>query len=399
MAGTRTSNVLQKRRENPYQIVVPGLALLCYNTINGAGGARNAPAAGQATFPSLLEWAPIVKRTIQARGFTLVELLVVIAIIGILVALLLPAIQAAREAARRTQCQNNLKQLDIAILNYENTYKSFPSGGWGWHWMGDPDAGVGKDQPGSWLYSILPFLEEANVQTVAKGLPLAQKKIELMKLCEIAIPAMNCPSRRGSGLHLFPYAAQGDRYYNMNTPQVIVRGDYGACMGGRLEPKDGLSEPRTLEMAKLVNWTPYEKVYDPQRKAYVDRFDGVIYYHSELPLRRVTDGLSQTFLLGEKFLWTDHYDTGLPSYDDQSYYIGFDQDGNLSAFEPPLRDVPYSVQPLSVRPFRFGSAHSSALHMSFCDGSVHSISYDIDPDVFQSLGSRNGNDLLKDGAF
>lgn len=335
-------------------------------------------------------------RNSRLRGFTLVELLVVIAIIGILVALLLPAIQAAREAARRTQCQNNLKQLSVATLNYENTYKSLPSGGWGWHWMGDPDGGVGKNQPGSWLYSILPFLEEANVKTIAQGLPLAEKKIELMKLCSVSIPAMNCPSRRGSGVFLFPYP-KGDVYRNMVTPKVIVRGDYGACMGGRLTPTDGLPEPLTLEQGKTINWTPYEKTYDTQRKIYVDKFDGAICYHSEIALKRITDGASQTYMLGEKFLEANHYDDGIPDYDDQSYYIGFDQDANLSSYVTPLQDT---VLNGTVSPtFRFGSVHVSAFHMSFCDGSVHSISYDIDPDVHRSLGSRNGNDVIKEGTF
>ena len=90
------------------------------------------------------------KRHGLRRAFTLVELLVVIAIIGILVALLLPAIQAAREAARRGQCQNHLKQIGIAFLNYESTHKSFPSGGWGWKWTGDPEGGTGERQPGGW---------------------------------------------------------------------------------------------------------------------------------------------------------------------------------------------------------------------------------------------------------
>src|SRR5262245_59620853 len=80
------------------------------------------------------------------RAFTLVELLVVIAIIGILVAMLLPAIQAAREAARRSQCQNNLKQIGIGFLNHENSRKFFPSGGWGYKWSGDPDNGSGEKQ-------------------------------------------------------------------------------------------------------------------------------------------------------------------------------------------------------------------------------------------------------------
>ena len=95
-----------------------------------------------------------------AFGFTLVELLVVITIIGILIALLLPAVQAAREAARRVQCTNNVKQLAIGLLAHEEHFKFFPSGGWSWEWSGDPDRGTGRDQPGNWIYAILPYIEQ-----------------------------------------------------------------------------------------------------------------------------------------------------------------------------------------------------------------------------------------------
>ena len=103
----------------------------------------------------------------SASGFTLVELLVVIAIVAMLTALLLPAVQSAREAARRIHCKNTLKQMSLASLGFESASGSFPSDGWGWRWMGDPDRGHGQDQPGSWLYRILPYTEAREVHTMA----------------------------------------------------------------------------------------------------------------------------------------------------------------------------------------------------------------------------------------
>jgi prepilin-type N-terminal cleavage/methylation domain-containing protein len=329
----------------------------------------------------------------RSRAFTLVELLVVIAIIGVLVALLLPAVQAAREAARRTQCQNHLKQLGLSALNYEGAQKAFPSSGWGWRWMGDPDQGTGEDQPGSWLYGLLPYIEQSGITTLAKGMAPAQKRIELSKLAVTPITMMNCPSRRSSTP--FTYYYTNDAYRNINRPTVAVRGDYGACMSGKLNhadnQQDGLSDPPTIAVGMgAFPWDRYEYAQDKVTKQYtVLRFDGVIHYRTPVKLQEISDGLSQTYLFGEKFLESTQYETGTASYDDQSYWVGHDRDICLSAFYAPLADT------IGIDgTFRFGSAHPTVFQMVYCDGSVHSIAYEIELDVHQSLGSRNGGESL-----
>ncbi len=102
-------------------------------------------------------------------GFTLVELLVVIAIIGVLVSLLLPAVQNAREAGRRTQCMNNLKNLGLAAQQHLEKLRRFPSGGWGPQWIGDPDRGNSIKQPGGWVYNLLPYMEQDALHDYGQG--------------------------------------------------------------------------------------------------------------------------------------------------------------------------------------------------------------------------------------
>ena len=105
-------------------------------------------------------------------AFTLVELLVVITIIGVLVALLLPAVQAAREAARQTQCKNNVKQLALGCLGHENAIGRFPTNGWGTDWTGDPDFGTDWRQPGGWLFNVLPYIEQQPLHDMGAGVGL-----------------------------------------------------------------------------------------------------------------------------------------------------------------------------------------------------------------------------------
>ena len=145
---------------------------------------------------------PKTKAPRPKTAFTLVELLVVITIIGILIALLLPAVQAAREAARRLQCGNNLKQLGMAALNHEQQQGYLPTGGW-CSWAGEPLRGFGKNQPGGWQYCLLPYMELQELHDL--GVNEGPTRDENMKLAnrlgfkqriQTPVAAFNCPTRR-----------------------------------------------------------------------------------------------------------------------------------------------------------------------------------------------------------
>ena len=112
--------------------------------------------------------------TISRRGFTLVELLVVITIIGMLIGLLLPAVQSAIEAGRAATCRNNLKQIGHGhAAAHEADHGTFPAGGWGWGWVGDADLGSGFGQPGGWIYNILSYMELQSLHDLGLGRPTA----------------------------------------------------------------------------------------------------------------------------------------------------------------------------------------------------------------------------------
>lgn len=312
---------------------------------------------------------------VRSRGFTLVELLVVIAIIGILISLLLPAIQAAREAARRSECKNNLKQMGLAAQNHVETIKSFPTGGWGWHWPGDPDRGYRNDQPGGWMYNILPWIEEGQLRNAGKGQSGAAKQNAIRDVITTPVKYYFCSSRRTPLTVPFTH---GTNYELASRPASVARNDYAAC-GGSLDAGSnpagpGLPQPKTYNYYK-TGTTYYSR-------------SGITHASSACKIRQITDGLSKTILYGEKFQNTDTIDTS-DANNDQGWNLGWDWDIARWTALPPQMDLSLSKFPITNSGNLFGAIHVSGSQFVMADGSVHTVAYEVEQLVFQNLGDRD----------
>jgi prepilin-type N-terminal cleavage/methylation domain-containing protein/prepilin-type processing-associated H-X9-DG protein len=323
--------------------------------------------------------------TSLSLGFTLVELLVVIAIIAVLVALLLPAVQAARESARRAQCSNQLKQIGLAFQLHHDTHKYLPSGGWGYFWTGDPDLGYGASQPGSWAYNCLEYIEQGTLRNMGKGLPDAQKKAALTELLSTPVPVFYCPSRRPAIATPNRVPDQAILTYNTNNTTLLARSDYAANLGPQVgaESLQWGAGPQPQRVHLGVGF------YDNLAK--IAR--GIVYQRSEIPIRRITDGLSQTYMVGEKFLAPKDYSTGEDLGDDQSLWSADDWDLHRQTDLPPARDQDGFG---NGGVLLFGSAHPGTFHMAMCDGSVQGISYDIDPTAHWRYGNRDDGEVISE---
>lgn len=177
-------------------------------------------------------------------GFTLVELLVVIAIIAMLVVLLLPAVQSAREAARRTQCMNNLRQLGLGVVLHTEAYGHIPSGGWGHAWVGLPGRGGGLRQPGGWGYNVLPFIEYAPLHDLGLNQDQQRMFAESTKRVQTVIPMFFCPTRREAKLYPAK-CGHCTRPRGCNPVREVARNDYAANSGDTFA--DFQQGPETLE--------------------------------------------------------------------------------------------------------------------------------------------------------
>ncbi len=328
------------------------------------------------------------------NGFTLVELLVVIAIIGMLVGLLLPAVQQAREAARRIHCSNNLRQIGLACLNHESINKFFPSSGWSQSYVGDPDRGFGKGQPGGWIYSLLPFLDQNGLYQIGKGQGESGRsettpKIQNSVVLTTPLSVFICPSRRS--VKAFQNNANLRTYNNSDfSDDVIALTDYAASSGA---------------------WVPseYSVTYNTKiHKIFPDnRENGIIYACSETTINDIRDGTSNTYLVGEKGLAAASYYTE-GSKDRCSMYGGVSgryqhNNRHTGRIEHGVSLVDGVITPKGAATYNytsspkqdtgseygaFGSAHSGSFGMVMADGSVQSIDYEIEPWVHACLGSR-----------
>ncbi|MEX0611785.1 MAG: DUF1559 domain-containing protein [Pirellulales bacterium] len=348
----------------------------------------------------------------QRCGFTLIELLVVIAIVSILIALTLPAVQTAREAARRTECKNNIKQLALGALNHHDAQGHFPTGGWGWFWVGDPDRGYGKDQPGGWIYNLLTYCEEGALHDapsdgMADDLSRVQR-VGAAQVIQSPLSIVNCPSRRPTKVYPLTANAGGTiGFFNSITPHTAGRSDYAANSGHVYceWPNGELGQgPKSYSDADV--WDA-NRTWGSDQPRFLLTFagsgtmTGISFERSKIPIRQITDGISKTYLVAERYIPQAHYETGLNMGDNETWCTGFNNDNyrktgrldgthivELAPIHDGQNDAPDSLG-------RFGAAHPDGWNASFCDGSVHTILYDIDWRVHRDLGSRTDGNAVE----
>lgn len=271
----------------------------------------------------------------QRSAFTLIELLVVIAIIGTLIGILLPAVHKVREAASRTQCQNNLKQIGLAFQAHHDNLGYFPSGGWGWNLAPSYVGGIpmtGPLQRAGWGFQILPYIEGDTVWRAGAATAIGSTNRLFF-----------CPSRRA------PQTITGSDKY---VPPVT---------GGQL----------TRAMCDYAG-------SNRENTGIVRRFVPV-------KIVEVTDGLSETLMVSEKRMNRFYLGQKQPD-DNEGYTAGWNHDTMRWTTRQPAQDF---SSPIGYGDKQFGSAHVQRMNAVFGDGSVRPVSYTIKRSVFEALGSKS----------
>jgi prepilin-type N-terminal cleavage/methylation domain-containing protein len=301
------------------------------------------------------------------RAFTLIELLVVIAIIAILIALLLPAVQQAREAARRTQCRNNMHQIGLALHNYHDTHSVFPPGCVNKVYS----TSINRDnaqagQSTTWMVLVLPFVDELALYNAYNFSHWCWDTANRNTVAKSALAQYVCPSNPGS-----PMLKSG-----------CMTGDY-AGNGGSYRPND-----------YGCIW------YTPGPYASQDHLRGVLFRGSRVRVRDVRDGTSNTFMVGEKYsdpaeINSFGWATAWYSGNSVIRCTGAHQTLNFHMNNPGACDPD-----CATRDYMYGgcfrSMHEGGAFFAFADGQVRFISENIDTTTYGALGSRAGNELIDD---
>ncbi len=361
--------------------------------------------------------------TAQSReGFTLIEMLGVIAIIAVLLGLLLPAVQKARESASRAQCANNLKQIGIAYQSYLAQQGYFPTAGGG-DLMAPtyytPGTGGGQgggttasaypmqgwQQGAGWGFQILPFLGSDNIWLGGSATNTVAQKVT----GAIAPPLATyfCPSRRSPTRGTFlnanwpteaTFSVAG---YSTLTGTTVRVGlcDYAACNGNALP---GTATGSTISGSiGTVNLVPGNGIVQSNPWVAVSG-GGYTITRSTVQITDIVDGASYTLMLGEKALNAKLGPVG--SEDDQGYFSGFGPFGTntVGTNFNTIRFTAPTLLPIRDDELRgasggaFGSPHPGTWNAVMADGSIRSLSYTIDPSVYAALGSISGREIISD---
>ncbi len=337
-----------------------------------------------------------VKRNKSVAGFTLVELLVVIAIIGVLVALLLPAVQAAREAARRAQCTNNMKQLGLACMNFESAKGHFPSaGGAVEQFFNQNKTGY---ETGSWMYQILPYLELQNIADLREN--GGNPSFIDSGMIETPVSAFNCPTR--------------DNRWVINGTDLYRVGDYAGVMASWNDPGWTGFEWQISKPPKGVNQGDPEVNEETTvwtgiltKGGHVNTNNGKVWKFQKVSFNAIEDGSSNTMLLAEKAVRSDAYSlestSPFPFWELYGYYTGADwpimrQFGALtnggSGEELPVLSDNEPRTRSQGEEFGFGSAHPGVFVTVFGDGSTQTLSSDADLILLDQLGKRSDGAIV-----